>query len=126
MENRQQEIRDNVAYALKNPDDNIHLFKKDIDQDGGKIVRFLDKKIGILVGISDGYWDYYFVVYTNDNKIISVSGACKYDILQQEEMDSNPEAQSLLEKQKFLTAFHLQELFDKYCAGDLLIYGFYF
>lgn len=126
MDKREKEIRDNVAAALENPDNNIHIFKREIEKDGGKIIRFLDGKIGILVGISDGYWDYYFVVYTNDETIMSVSGCCKYDVLTQEEIDNSQEAQSLIEKQKMLTSFHLYDLFKKYCHRDLLVYGFCF
>ena len=123
---REKDIRDSICAALENPNNNIHLFKKDIDKDGGKLVKFLNRKIGILVGISDGYGDYYFVVYTTDDKIMSVSGACKYEMLTDDEIADSQEARSLIEKQKKLTSFHLYDLFEKYCKEDLLVYGFYF
>lgn len=70
----------------QNPDDNIHLIRKDVKEDRGNYIKFFDD-YGVLVGASVTIEDYYWVYINSDRKLcFFLSCVGKYELVEENEL----------------------------------------
>lgn len=83
--NYNQIVYDGIIRAEQNPDDNIHLIRKEAKEDGGKYIKFFDE-YGVLVGASVTIEDYYWVYIDSDRKLCFSSCVGKYEVVEEDEL----------------------------------------